>query len=128
MRQLLKISLFFIYLFLNAGMSYSLHYCSEKLEAINFYTENKKCCAATEENNDCCEDVFSLDQQNSEQTQSPIVDFQFQKSDINFALTAFSALLNSLLFSSDTESKLSLPDQLYSPQLPLHIKNQTFLI
>lgn len=128
MRQLSKISLFLIYLFLNAGISYSLHFCSEKLEAINFYAETKKCCSATEEDNDCCEDVFSLDQQNNEQTPTTLADIQFQKADIKLALADFSALLVALSVNLDTDYMLSPPEQLYFPRTPIHIQNQTFLI
>jgi len=128
MRQLIKISLFFIYLFFNAGMSYSLHFCSEKLEAINFYAEQKKCCSATEETNDCCEDVFSLDQANTEQTTASLADIQFQKADLTVGLMEFSALLNVLAFSVDNDYKLSDKEHSYIPDLPIFIKHQTFLI
>jgi len=128
MRQLIKISLFFIYLFFNAGMSYSLHFCSDKLEAINFYAEQKKCCSATEEDNDCCEDVFSLDQANTEQTTASLADVQFQKADLNVGLTEFFAILNALTFSFDNDLKLSEKEHIYFPDLPIFIKHQTFLI
>jgi len=128
MRQLIKISLFFIYLFFNAGMSYSLHFCSEKLEAINFYAEPKKCCSATEENTDCCEDVFSLDQANTEQTTASLADIQFQKADFKIGIMEFSALLSALTFSDDSDYNLSDKEQSYFPDLPIFIKYQTFLI
>ncbi|HSJ66307.1 MAG TPA: hypothetical protein VK921_01475 [Anditalea sp.] len=128
MRQLIKISLFFIYLFLNAGMSYSLHFCSEKLEAINFYAEEKKCCSATEEDSDCCEDVFSLDQANTEQTASGLADIQFQKADFKVGLMEFSALLHSLTFSINHEYYSSDTELSYYQNLPIFIKHQTFLI
>lgn len=128
MRQLIKISLFFIYLFFNAGMSYSLHFCSEKLEAINFYAEEKKCCSATEEDTDCCEDVFSLDQNNTEQTTAGLADIQFQKADLKVGLMEFSAILHAFTFSFDNNYKLSEKEQFYKPNLPIFIKHQTFLI
>jgi hypothetical protein len=126
MRQLIKISLFFIYLFLNAGMSYSLHFCSEKLQAINFYAEQKKCCAASEENSDCCEDIFSLD--NTEQTTAALADIQFQKVDLKVGLTEFFALLSAHTVSLNDDLKWSEKEHIYHPNLPIFIKHQTFLI
>jgi hypothetical protein len=128
MRQLIKISLFFIYLFLNAGMSYSLHFCSEKLEAINFYAEEKKCCSATEEEEDCCEDVFSVDQANTEQTAAGLADVQFQKADLKVGLMEFSALLHALIFSIDYDFRLTEKEPSNNYNLPIFIKYQTFLI
>ncbi|KEO72461.1 HYC_CC_PP family protein [Anditalea andensis] len=128
MRQLIKISLFFIYLVCNAGMSYSLHFCSEKLEAINFYTEQKKCCSATEEESDCCEDVFSLDQANTEQTIAYLSDIQFLRTDSTVALMEFSALLSTLISSDSNDYKLCDKELSFIPDLPIFIKHQTFLI
>jgi len=128
MRQLIKISLFFIYLFLNAGMSYSLHFCSEKLEAINFYAEQKKCCSASEESSDCCEDVFSLDQANTEQTTASLADIQFQKVDLKVGLSEFFSLLIAHQVTVEDEVKWSEKEHVYYHNLPIFIKYQTFLI
>src|SRR5690554_8077158 len=123
MRQLLKISLLLIYVFFNAGLSYSMHYCGQELKDINWLTETTPCCPAEEGEEDCCEDVFYSEIHSSDQQSKQLSDFQFEK----FHSQAVPAPFHSLAHLHHEEQMGSLPyfyRQHLAPQFPLYIKNQ----
>jgi len=128
MRQLIKISFLMIYLLFNAGMSYSMHYCSDQLEAISLYAAATKCCSESDEDMECCEDVVHHERQQADQTLLALADYQFQKADISSAFVAFVAMLQKLTFSLDQEEFIPDPQLHTYSTTPIHIKNQSFLI
>jgi hypothetical protein len=69
MKQLIKLFLLIFYVFFNAGISYSLHYCEDELKRINFYTEAKTCCESEAPMPGCCDDISHLELPNSDQKQ-----------------------------------------------------------
>ena len=69
MKQLVRISLLLFYVFFNAGMSYSLHFCGQEYKRINFYGEAKTCCESTTPMPGCCDDVSHLELPNTDQKQ-----------------------------------------------------------
>jgi hypothetical protein len=128
MRQLFKISFLLIYLLFNAGMSYSLHYCSEKLQAISLHVEENKCCSESDEEMECCVDVTHHERQQADQNLLALADYQFQKADFSSAFIAFVAMLHKLTFTIEQEE--SFPKELVHiyNTTPIHIQNQSFLI
>lgn len=82
MKQFSKIALLFIYVFFNAGMSYSMHYCGKEFKRINLYAESKTCCPSKEPMPGCCDDVFNLEFPNTDQHLSDLLDFQAKTFDL----------------------------------------------
>ncbi len=117
-----------IYLLFNAGMSYSMHYCSERLESISLYAEEKKCCSESDEDMECCVDVLHHEIQQADQNLLALADYQFQKADFSSAFIAFVAMLHKLTFSLDWEEAIPEPQLLTYKTTPIHIQNQSFLI
>ena len=127
MRQLLKISLLLIYVFFNAGLSYSLHYCGEELKDINWLAESTPCCPAEEGEEDCCEDVFYSEYHSSDQQSKQFLNFQFGKLQAQAIPASFATVHPT--YSNDHVKGLPYFYQQYpAPPFPLYIKNQVFLI
>lgn len=127
MRQFLKISLLLIYVFFNAGISYSMHYCGEELKEINWLAESDSCCPDEKGGDDCCEDVPYSEIQSSDQHSKQLADFQFVKSGPG----AVPAPLQTYCLSYLVGQAESLPffyQQHLPPPFPVYIKNQVFLI
>jgi hypothetical protein len=80
----LKIALLFIYVFFNAGLSYSFHYCGDVLQQVNLFGDYKTCCESTVPVKGCCDDINNLDFPNSDQQVSEVLDFQV----LDFSLIA----------------------------------------
>nr|MBI1231755.1 hypothetical protein [Cytophagales bacterium] len=76
MKQFIKIALLLLYVFFNAGLSYSMHFCDDDFQRINLYAEAKTCCESEEPMPDCCDDVSDLELPNADQQISDLVDFQ----------------------------------------------------
>ncbi|SDZ00422.1 MULTISPECIES: HYC_CC_PP family protein [Rhodonellum] len=76
MKQFIKIALLLLFVFFNAGLSYSMHYCGEDFQLINLYAESKTCCPSEEPMPGCCDDVSNLDLPNTDQQQIDLLDFQ----------------------------------------------------
>src|SRR5690554_4421185 len=127
MRQLLKISLLLIYVFFNAGLSYSMHFCGQELKDINWLAETTPCCPAEEGEEDCCEDIFYSEIHATDQQSKQSLDFQFVK----FYPEALPVQWPThYLYSKGSQAdKLSyFYQQHLSPRLPAYIVNQVFLI
>ncbi|UCS95947.1 hypothetical protein KZP23_12215 [Echinicola marina] len=128
MRKLFQISLLIIYCCFNAGLSYSMHYCGEQLEAINFFAEEKNCCADGEEMPGCCDDVPKTALQNAEQNTLKTVNLQF----ITSVFLPYPHLLADIIACiswSQEEEAVAFPMDNAPPRdLPLYIENEIFLI
>lgn len=127
MKRIIQISLIFIYVFFNAGMSYSLHFCGEEIKRINFFAEYKTCCESNVPMPGCCDDVFHLDLPNSDQQLTNHVDFEAIQFDIPSIIpsyqnhNAIALTEQEVLLYSDTSPPIL-------KTLPLHIFYQVFLI
>ncbi|MBT0810770.1 hypothetical protein KIH41_05695 [Litoribacter ruber] len=128
MDRFIKISFLMIYLLFNAGLSYSMHYCGEKLETVKVSHEHSKCCSEQDVDPDCCLDVDFQDQQNRDQVLLALVDYQFQKVDFSFAISDFIALLQKLSIEIKPDREVLDETDLFAWKTPIHIQNQTFLI
>lgn len=76
MKQSIKIALLLFYVFFNAGLSYSMHFCEEDFKRINLFAEAKTCCESNEPMPGCCDDVSHLELPNTDQQISDLLDFQ----------------------------------------------------
>jgi len=128
MRKLIQISLILIYLCFNAGLSYSMHYCGEQWERINFFMEEKGCCPNGKEIPGCCDDIPKADLQNADQNMAKLADIQFW----NQALLPLPHLLSDILLCLAQQEKEQpvqyVPDKAPPETIPIYIKHQTFLI
>jgi hypothetical protein len=77
-KSFIKIALLVFYVFFNAGLSYSMHYCGDDFQRINFLSEYKTCCESNTPMQGCCEDVSNLELPNTDQQVTDILDFQPQ--------------------------------------------------
>jgi hypothetical protein len=69
MKQLIKISLLLFYVFFNAGISYSLHFCEKEYKRINLYGDSKTCCESAVPMPGCCDDISNFELPNTDQKQ-----------------------------------------------------------
>ncbi|WP_158856985.1 HYC_CC_PP family protein [Lunatibacter salilacus] len=76
MKQSIKIALLLLYVFFNAGLSYSMHFCEEDFKRINLFAEAKTCCESNEPMPGCCDDVSNLELPNTDQQISDLLGFQ----------------------------------------------------
>jgi len=122
----IKIGLLIIYVFFNAGMSYSYHFCGDVFQKVNFLGNEKSCCDSEIPVKGCCEDVSHLELPNSDQQISNLLDFQPEYSSFVFIPKSFD-------FSSITGTDLNVTFNTYNPppkfnKLPIFIFHQSFLI
>ncbi|WP_186756404.1 HYC_CC_PP family protein [Echinicola salinicaeni] len=128
MRKLFQISLLIIYLCFNAGLSYSMHYCGEQLEAINFFAEEIKCCPEEDEMPGCCDDVPKTALQNAEQNTSKTVNVQFISAVILPYPHLLADIIECISWTKEVES-INFPlDEAPPNDLPIYIENEIFLI
>lgn len=76
MKSFVKISLLVFYVFFNAGLSYSMHFCGDDFQRINVFAEYKTCCESNIPMPGCCEDVSNLELPNTDQQLSELLSFQ----------------------------------------------------
>ncbi|WP_089242077.1 HYC_CC_PP family protein [Belliella buryatensis] len=76
MKSFIKIALLVFYVFFNAGLSYSMHYCGGDFQRVNVFAEYKTCCEDTTPMQGCCDDVSNLELPNTEQQLSTVLNFQ----------------------------------------------------
>ncbi|EKB47879.1 HYC_CC_PP family protein [Cecembia lonarensis] len=126
MKSFIKIALLVFYVFFNAGLSYSMHFCGDDFQHINVFTEYKTCCESNTPMPGCCDDVSNLELPNSDQ----------QLSDVLIVQSQFAELLNAeftfelpVIFAA-IEEKTVFAD--CSPHIfhntPIYIFCQVFLI
>jgi hypothetical protein len=125
-KSFIKIALLVFYVFFNAGLSYSMHFCEGGFERINLYAESKTCCESEEPMPGCCDDVSNLELPNTDQQVSSMLDFQPVLAE--FCSYRFQFEISSLIFTEG--EKLGFADS--SPPLfhhtPIYIFCQVFLI
>lgn len=127
-RKVIQISLLFIYILFNAGLSYSFHFCEEELSKINFFTEKEMCCPEEEEMQGCCEDLSRLEFPNAEQVSANFLDFlplKILTTDFYHGIFAYMQLVSAL---SETVPFIAYKDHPLTYHSPIYIKNQVFLI
>jgi hypothetical protein len=78
LKSFIKIALLVFYVFFNAGLSYSMHFCGDDFQRINLFADYKSCCESNNPMPGCCDDVSNLELPNSDQQVSGILDFQAQ--------------------------------------------------
>ncbi|MGY6523537.1 MAG: HYC_CC_PP family protein [Mongoliitalea sp.] len=126
MKSSIQIALLLFYVFFNAGLSYSMHFCGDDFQRINVFAEYKTCCESNTPMPGCCEDISNLELPNTDQQLSYLVDFQpllvyFHSIHIPFELALIPVL---------GEEKTAFADS--SPPIfqstPLYIFCQVFLI
>ncbi|WP_194974994.1 HYC_CC_PP family protein [Aquiflexum lacus] len=126
MKSFIKIALLVFYVFFNAGLSYSMHYCGDDFQRINVFEEYKTCCESNVPMPGCCDDVSNLELPNTDQQISDILDFQPQI----FELLTFDAPYELPVFFTAIEEKTAFADS--SPPIfqntPIYIFYQVFLI
>ncbi|MFC0264850.1 HYC_CC_PP family protein [Fontibacter flavus] len=126
MKSIIKIALLVFYVFFNAGLSYSMHFCGDYFQRINVFAEYKTCCESKTPMPDCCEDVANFELPNTDQQVSDIVDFQPQV----FELVTFDTAYELPVFFTATNEKIAFADS--SPPIfqntPIYIFCQVFLI
>ncbi|MCH7400622.1 hypothetical protein ACFOUP_11675 [Belliella kenyensis] len=126
MKSFIKIALLVFYVFFNAGLSYSMHFCGDDFQRINVFTEYKTCCESNTPMPGCCDDVSNLDLPNTDQQVSDILNFQPQTFELLNAEVRFELPLD----LTATEEKTAFADS--SPPIfqdtPIYIFCQVFLI
>lgn len=127
MKSFAKIALLLFYVFFNAGLSYSMHFCGDDFQRINVFAEYKTCCGSDTPMSGCCDDVSKLELPNSDQQLSDILDFQHQVCEL---LTFDAAAFELPVIFRTTEEKTASADS--SPPIfqntPIYIFCQVFLI
>lgn len=125
MKRLTTIFLLLCYLFFNTGISYSMHFCGEKLTSSEIFKSKKGCvCSTTQDSsNDCCNDIH-IESSTDEQQAAVQFKISLEKSflgEISFYLVEFERLLQ--------DSFDSFPLAYQSPpfyKVPKFIFNQIF--
>ncbi|WP_291777708.1 hypothetical protein [Cecembia sp.] len=75
MKSFIKIALLVFYVFFNAGLSYSMHFCEGDFQRINIFSEYKTCCESNTPMQGCCDDISNLELPNTDQQLSDLLDF-----------------------------------------------------
>lgn len=126
MKSFIKIALLVFYVFFNAGLSYSMHFCGGDYQRINVYSEYDSCCDLPETMPGCCGDVSNLDLPNTDQQVSTILDFQLISFDIE--LPNFNIELPVELSSiTEKTASFNFPPPIFQ-NTPIYIFCQVFLI
>ncbi len=125
MKQFVKIALLLIYVFFNAGLSYSMHYCGEDFQRINLYGESKTCCPSEKPMPGCCEDISNLELPNTDQQSVDALDFQTTSIEVVFVSTC---LFNCNLITKESIIEYSDSSPPFRQSTPIYISNQVFLI
>lgn len=86
MKSFIKIALLVFYVFFNAGLSYSMHFCGDNFERINIFAEYKTCCESNVPMPGCCDDISSLELPNTDQQISDLLDFKAFIFDFNISV------------------------------------------
>ena len=127
MKQFIKIALLVFYVFFNAGLGYSVHYCGEDFQHINLFGQTKTCCPSEEPMPGCCDDVSNLELPNSDQQQIDILDFQAEVNLIPMVQAVLFEFEHSIFIE---EILIGFADSSppFIPNTPIFITNQVFLI
>ncbi|EON74774.1 hypothetical protein ADIS_4745 [Lunatimonas lonarensis] len=126
MKSFIKIALLVFYVFFNAGLSYSMHFCDGGFERINLYAESKTCCESEEPMSGCCDDVSNLELPNTDQQVSDVLNFQPQTFELLNAEVRFELPINFIVFEEKTAFADSSPP--IFQDTPIYIFCQVFLI
>ncbi|MFD2037675.1 hypothetical protein ACFSKL_22970 [Belliella marina] len=126
MKQAIKIALLIFYVFFNAGLSYSMHYCGDDLQRINVFAEYKTCCESNTPMPGCCDDVSNLELPNTDQQVTDLLDFQAFVS--GYLAPIFQFEISSILLNGDEKITFSDSSPPIFHNTPIHIFCQVFLI
>ena len=126
MKSFAKIALLVFYVFFNAGLSYSMHFCGEELKRINVFTDYKTCCESNQPIPGCCEDVSNLELPNTDQQLSDILNFQPQVLELIY--TGFSFELPVAFGANDEKTAFADASPPLFQNTPIYIFCQVFLI
>lgn len=127
MKQIIKIALLVFYVFFNAGLSYSMHFCGDDFQLINLYGESKTCCPSQGPMPGCCDDVSGLELPNTDEQQIDILDFHPElKLLSNIEAGFFEFISSKFIGLAILEFADSSPP--FLPITPIFITNQVFLI
>nr|WP_262916514.1 hypothetical protein [Belliella aquatica] len=114
------------YVFFNAGLSYSMHFCGDDFKRINVLTDYKSCCESSIPMPDCCGDVSSLELPNTDQQISDVYNLQaigidLLVSDFQYELLPFDFKLSEIIAFADSSPPIL-------QNTPIYIFYQVFLI
>ncbi|MCS4436401.1 HYC_CC_PP family protein [Aquiflexum gelatinilyticum] len=126
MKQFIKIALPVFYVFFNAGLSYSMHFCGDDFQLINLYGESKTCCESEESMPGCCDDVSNLELPNSDQQLTEII--YFQPLGFDFVLPTFQFELPERVIGISEKTAFSDSSPPILQHTPIYIFCQVFLI
>jgi hypothetical protein len=125
-KSFIKIALLVFYVFFNAGLGYSMHFCGEDFQRINVFSEYKTCCESNTPMPGCCDDLANFELPNSDQQVSNLLNFQFLSFD--YVVPVFQKPFSISLI--DKIEKTAFADS--SPPIfqntPIYIFCQVFLI
>ncbi|TVP48392.1 MAG: hypothetical protein EA341_10920 [Mongoliibacter sp.] len=126
MKSFIKIALLVFYVFFNAGLSYSMHYCGDDFQRINVFSEYKTCCESNTPMQGCCDDISNLELPNTDQQISDVLNLQHQTFEYSSPVLQF----ESPFYTFDIDEKTAFADS--SPPLfhdtAIYIFCQVFLI
>lgn len=126
MKSFIKIALLVFYVFFNAGLSYSMHFCGEDFQRINVLSDYKTCCESKTPMPDCCEDVANFELPNTDQQVSDLLNFQPQLFELLNTPTFFEVPAHFIAEEEKTAYADSSPPILHNT--PIYIFCQVFLI
>lgn len=126
MKSFIKIALLIFYVFFNAGVSYSMHFCGDDYKRVNLFSDLKTCCESKEPMPDCCEDVLDWEQPNTDQKLAGLSKvIAPEDCFVSHLVPVYHTQLPVLIISK--LGYINLSPFIYKT-LPLYLSNQTFII
>jgi hypothetical protein len=127
MQQFIKIALLVFYVFFNAGLSYSMHFCGEDFQRINLYGESKTCCPNQDPMPGCCDDVSDLELPNTDQLFADAFDLPEINMKLALPLKEFLSFPPAILIEQSVFIYADSSPPLHN-NIPIYISCQVFLI
>jgi hypothetical protein len=125
-KQFIKIALLVFYVFFNAGLSYSMHYCGDDFQRVNVFAAYKTCCESNATMPGCCDDVSNLELPNSDQQVSDLLDFHSLSVEVPNQL--FHSDYTSISFDASEKTVFTDSSPPILQDTPIYIFCQVFLI
>lgn len=127
MKRLIALTLMMTYMASAIGFTFSFHYCGSHFKNICFTSDTEKgCCGKNEHKTNCCKDKtitakFKDNHVNAAKVFSSKVNIEHSINNCYLSITRRLIQSSSISISNDTSPP-------YCTNIPIYIKNRTFLI
>jgi hypothetical protein len=127
MQRIITIFMLFTYLLFNAGISYSMHFCGDRLTSTEVFAKKKGClCSSPKEvSHSCCKDV-KVESAGNDQKVTSLFKLSIEKVLIGGLKFSIPTFINLFVDSEMVVSGNDSHPPLY--KVPLFILNKTFRI